>query len=536
MLTELSSKATTFIVTSATSVLVIFSATNSKTSASRVKRLRRLLTTRQKPTTVTRIKSIPTGQAHEGEPKKPLTKTVVNKPGIKPPIMAGAIPRRNLSLQLVNSNQPRQNTQRVAPPQSTLRPAATQSQVPQTKIPMPSWADDDNIMDTTIPSQDDQGEWIFPKKSKTGPKSPDKPPTKPTATGNRFGLLQIQNLPEDPPSQSQSQPTQTSSKRKWIPPITVTTPVKDYNRFVNDIRTTLEHENFEVQFNIKSTKIFLRSDDDFTKITYEFESNNVQFFTLTRSQDKVKKVVLKAPPGWQDDQIIKNLTDKGKKVKNVIPLKSKTGTSHSYLVTLPFDQKINEIKEIKSIENCKVKWEHYAKKRNYTQCFRCQEFGHAQFNCRNNPKCVKCPGLHHYKDCKIQRGDNTVPFCHNCKGAHAANYSKCPALQSYLEKRNLANNKPNQQNQQRNTPNFNINYNTNFPKSYRGPGSNPTYATPTHSSYKDKLLNINKGSNNDEITEIIKYVKIIKSLKEDIQNCQTEYDKIEVVLRYIEHF
>lgn len=54
------------------------------------------------------------------------------------------------------------------------------------------------------------------------------------------------------------------------------------------------------------------------------------------------------------------------------------------------------------------------------------------------PRCVKCPGLHHWKQCTIRNTETSTAFCHNCSGKHPATYKNCPILLNYLEKRNNA--------------------------------------------------------------------------------------------------
>lgn len=64
---------------------------------------------------------------------------------------------------------------------------------------------------------------------------------------------------------------------------------------------------------------------------------------------------MKAPPTWDSNQIKNYLLDESRKVNEVIPLKSKTGNSHSYLVTVPVDQEINDTKNETSINNSRIK-------------------------------------------------------------------------------------------------------------------------------------------------------------------------------------
>lgn len=358
-------------------------------------------------------------------------------------------------------------------------------------------------------------------------------------TYNRFGILTNTDQEDNTSQRTNVQQSTQQTKRKWVPPITITSQIKDYKKLIVELKIILEHDKFQVQFNNKTAKIFLYNNDDFDKICFELKQQNIQYFTLTKPENKVKKIVLKAPPSWESDQIKESLLNEGKKINEIIPLRSKKGNSHSFLVTLPGEQKINEIKTIRTLENVKVKWEHYAKKKNYTQCYRCQEFGHAKFNCNNRPRCVKCKEFHLYTECTLIKSEDTIPFCHNCKGDHAANYSKCPKLLEYLEKRREQTQKNNNNNIRQNFENFeNQNFNKNFPNTLNNNFENiETENRFNRASYREKLVNPpNQNTDDNDFTDVIKFIKIIKQLKIEIRNCKDDFEKMEIILKYIHLF
>lgn len=132
-------------------------------------------------------------------------------------------------------------------------------------------------------------------------------------------------------------------------------------------------------------------------------------------------------------------------IQSVKKLKGKTEHSYSYLVTTAKEANLSNIrKEVQDIQHLKIKWEQYAKERNYTQRFKCQRFGHSQINCNYAPKCVKCAQNHLTKDCILVKTETSKPKCANCRGEHTANFSSCPTLIDYLnEKQKTQNNKQN---------------------------------------------------------------------------------------------
>lgn len=68
-------------------------------------------------------------------------------------------------------------------------------------------------------------------------------------------------------------------------------------------------------------------------------------------------------------------------------------------------------------------WAEAKKKTKGIQCFKCQQFGHVQFRCTAEPKCLKCAGSHRTFECK--RTGNSRK-CANCAGPHAASDMTCP--------------------------------------------------------------------------------------------------------------
>lgn len=63
------------------------------------------------------------------------------------------------------------------------------------------------------------------------------------------------------------------------------------------------------------------------------------------------------------------------------------------------------------------------KSRLVPQCKRCQAYGHTQKYCAKQPRCVRCTGKHHTKDCN--KSKNEQPKCVHCGEAHPANFKGC---------------------------------------------------------------------------------------------------------------
>lgn len=372
-----------------------------------------------------------------------------------------------------------------------------------------------------------------------------------TSIQNKFGILETQETMETGEC-SQAKPTTT--KKQWVPPLIVHSQIANYKMFNEQITSTLQHRNFTVLYRNTGTKIITYNMQDRQKLINDFKNSNVNFHSFTPNEEKLKKIVLKGAPQMNIDEIKEDLIKKGTTVENIIPLKTKRNQeSFSYLVTVKQGQSLQDMRKIRNIDQCGIKWEKYSKKNNYTQCYNCQAFGHAEINCNQRSKCVKCRGFHHWKNCTMQKTDTSKAYCHNCGGDHAASYKNCPALMEYLQKRNeaaLSRAGPNTQNiiplqpAKRNV-------------TTQGPGLsnqgtnllNQNISSSSNRSYKDALLNkqeeepnncinsfINCNNENDEIGELLSLLKIVKSIKNELANCKNQFDKMSVIIKYLDKF
>lgn len=89
---------------------------------------------------------------------------------------------------------------------------------------------------------------------------------------------------------------------------------------------------------------------------------------------------------------------------------------------------------------CKIRWERYINRRKCTQCFNCQQFGHADRFCNDTPKCMFCAEPHDARTCIME--NKTKTCCLNCKGEHRGNDRNCPVYAEHLnhfEERKRAN-------------------------------------------------------------------------------------------------
>lgn len=369
-----------------------------------------------------------------------------------------------------------------------------------------------------------------------------------TSTQNKYGILdneEVSTMETD--NQSPSTSANNIPKKQWIPPIIVYSQIVNYKVFNSQIQTILGHGNFRIFYRNTGTKVITQSMQDRAKIMQDFDTSKISFHTFTPNEEKTKKIVMKGAPEMDLSEIKNNLKNQGTDVQDIIKLKTKRqNESFSYLITVKKQQSLQELRKVKNIDQCGVSWERYNKKNTYTQCHNCQEFGHAETNCHKKARCVKCPQFHHWKQCQMQRTETSKPYCHNCGGDHAASFKNCPVLLDYLQKRNeIALARTGQKNPIRQP----IQPPTDRIQATPGP-SRPNQGTFSNNntnnrSYSDVLknkynedINIsdNSTSNNDELSELIGLINIIKNIKNELRHCSNQFEKMSVIIKYLDKF
>lgn len=94
-----------------------------------------------------------------------------------------------------------------------------------------------------------------------------------------------------------------------------------------------------------------------------------------------------------------------------------------FMLTFEHDENIKKIYEIKDILGMKVEIHAIRKSKLVPQCKNCQKYGHTHKYCSSNPRCVRCAGNHHTKDCMRKKDEPAK--CANCNEKHPANYRGC---------------------------------------------------------------------------------------------------------------
>lgn len=188
----------------------------------------------------------------------------------------------------------------------------------------------------------------------------------------------------------------------------------------------------------RSVKVICSSQDDKTKLQEKLKSQMINYVTFTEPDKKPSSYVLLGHDHVSCDDLLKKLINECNIPAIKVTFISKKEDYPVYLVHFKHQEMNLNILQAKhkAIGNLIVKWQRFDRSRKQlTQCFNCQQYGHASSNCGRSYRCVKCLETHLPKECsRKSSNDEGSPKCVNCGGEHAANSRICQAYKDYAEK------------------------------------------------------------------------------------------------------
>jgi len=174
-------------------------------------------------------------------------------------------------------------------------------------------------------------------------------------------------------------------------------------------------------------KIQPKAADKYKAIIQALAEKHTEFHTYQPKGDRSFRTVLRGMHYSTDISEIKSaIEEHGHAVMNVFNVKqNRTNIPLSlFFIDLKPSETNKDIYQIESLNHTKVKFEPPRPKRTIPQCSKCQRYGHTQAYCYHSPRCVKCAGNHHTKQCPRKERSEQVK-CALCDGNHPANYKGC---------------------------------------------------------------------------------------------------------------
>lgn len=100
---------------------------------------------------------------------------------------------------------------------------------------------------------------------------------------NKFGAL----MTNDNAASSSQKPDLLPATRK-MPPIVLTTPIADFQKFQKEIKSLCQRQH-SLRYLKKSINIITNCKEDFDAVKAEFTTNSLEFHTFTPKDDREKK-------------------------------------------------------------------------------------------------------------------------------------------------------------------------------------------------------------------------------------------------------
>lgn len=364
---------------------------------------------------------------------------------------------------------------------------------------------------------------------------------------------QYNNLKDDVDEHELSKNTNVSninqSDKKKMPPFTIIN--SNVNNLKENVDETynLDMKNITIKLTTYGIKVYTCSDRDYNAMHKLLVDKKYEFFTHTLNENRKVKVCLYGLWCMNTDQLKVELMHVGvipSEIK-ILQTQNKRYADHC-IYLLHFwkrdNIRINDLRRIKAVANCIVKWEYYSPRiKGPTQCSKCQEFGHGSENCYVKPKCVRCGEQHDSKQCKYlprmkdKNGtempdlSKQIPLnnvrCANCKkNGHTANFKGCEARKKYLEIQSQVRNKNFVKQNPTRPPVNNIQQFPNLPQRVPNYTSNPINQQNFNVWENPSYSNAHKNNNLFSYTEC---KQIMDELLQKLASCQSKHQQLSAI-------
>lgn len=341
-----------------------------------------------------------------------------------------------------------------------------------------------------------------------------------------------------------------TTKARRPPPIIVTKTDGD----IKDLLATIGISKFSLKFISIGIKVFLEDDNDYNKVSSALKEKSLEFFTHSTKDNKVLKVVLSGLPNLPIETIKEELALLNISPREVFLMSSRNPSVHRALYLLHLNASeltMQDLNKVKTIYHTVVKWNKYMpKSRGPTQCRNCSMYGHGTQNCHRKPSCMLCASsAHNQTNCPLKNLDkDTAPvykcsFCinHNITPTnHRASDPSCPGKIVYTESRKRSstfqrNAKSNQTKSTINVINKKAFVDAPIPAPLTRTFSSVTSGFTDYMNQEKSNTGSDQNETDESLFSTAELLQIFTSAINQIKNCKTKLDQIQVIANLISH-
>lgn len=299
---------------------------------------------------------------------------------------------------------------------------------------------------------------------------------------------------------------------------------------------------FGKDYTYKSTstgiKIFSSSKEKLEYCKKLLLEKKIPFHSYNSKENRLYTIFLYGLPKISTDEIINDLKSYNLNPASVSEIETQFSSPNNAVYKVQFVRKSfnpKSLLNVKSICNVIISWRKYKqrKKENPTQCWNCLMYGHGGEHCHRQSACMICASTHHTGDCPLNKRDKkpAVFTCFNCKKEgkertdHSANDINCPSRATYLEQRAKAT--------------MGSRRNDNGRRAAQ-PNSQRRLSAPHHNninmqSYVNGNSYASQLRDNNNLFNIDELFQIFTSALNDLQNCTTKLQQIQVVMSMVKY-
>ncbi|KAI4463262.1 associated with zinc finger [Holotrichia oblita] len=173
-------------------------------------------------------------------------------------------------------------------------------------------------------------------------------------------------------------------------------------------------------------KVFTKTSYDFRRLKKLLEGKGIQHHTYSLKEEKPLKIVIRGiPTEVKVQEVEEDLRERGFPVISAARMKRFKEELPMILINTAKNEDGKKLFNVTDVAGMKVKTEAKRKPTSSTQCFRCQLYGHVQYRCTAEYRCVRCAENHPSFECP-HKDKRIKAKCALCGGDHHAASKVCP--------------------------------------------------------------------------------------------------------------
>lgn len=147
-------------------------------------------------------------------------------------------------------------------------------------------------------------------------------------------------------------------------------------------------------------KVFPKTATDFRRLKKLLDGKNIQCHTYCLRDEKPLKVVIRGvPKEVTNEEVEEELKGQGRPILSVSRMKKNKEALPMLMVNVEKTPEGRKVFDVTRVAGLSVKVEPKRKPTTAMQCYRCQMYGHIQFRCTAQYKCVRCAEPHPSFEC-----------------------------------------------------------------------------------------------------------------------------------------